>query len=155
MFRFSLIVLALCAAPAAAETLDGPYRAHVTRVLDGDSFEARVRIWLGQEVVTVVRLAGVDAAELGAPCAAAREQAAAARDFLARRMQGRAVILSGIRRDKFGGRIVARASDAGGDLGAALLAAGLARLYEGRRGDWCASPAVAIGSHEGGEGGGP
>jgi endonuclease YncB( thermonuclease family) len=35
--------------------------AEVLRVLDGDTFEARVRLWPGLDVTTKVRLRGVDA----------------------------------------------------------------------------------------------
>lgn len=150
MFRVAVVFLLLFFAPASrAETLAGPYPADVLRVLDGDSFEARVRIWLGQDVVVIVRLAGIDAAEMDAPCPEAAARAVAARDFLAGRIDGVAVMLTDIRRDKFGGRIVARAADATGDLGAGLLAAGLARVYQRRRADWCAFAAIGAGKGEG------
>jgi endonuclease YncB( thermonuclease family) len=45
-------------------TLPAPslsYPAQVLRVIDGDTFDARVRIWPGMEAVTRVRLRGVDA----------------------------------------------------------------------------------------------
>ncbi len=142
MFRILLgsLILALATTPVhAAERLAGPYRAKVLRVIDGDSFEARVTIWLGQEAVTIVRLADIDTAERRAPCLAARLRAEAARAFLARRVEGGTVTLSAIAADKYGGRIVARAADATGvDLAAQLTAAGLARPYTGRRPDWCA-----------------
>jgi endonuclease YncB( thermonuclease family) len=125
---------------AAAESLAGPYAALVERVIDGDSLEARVVIWLGQEVRTTVRLAGVDTAELRGPCPAAREIATAAKAFLAARVEGGSVTLTGVEADKFGGRVVAHVTDAAGDdLGEALVAAGLARRYDGRRPDWCKS----------------
>lgn len=136
----AMVVLVLWAPLAAAgERLSGPYAAEALRVLDGDSIEARVTIWLGQQVVTTVRLAGIDTAELHAGCLAARTQAQAARMFLIARVEGRALTLTGIETDKYGGRIVAHVADEdGADLAAALLAAGLARAYAGRRPDWCA-----------------
>lgn len=141
MIRFPVLaVFVLSVLPAAArETLAGPYEAEVVRVIDGDSFEARVRIWLGQEVVTVVRLAGIDTAELDAPCLAARLRAGLARAALAGRIAGRRVTLSAVSADKYGGRILARAADEDGqDIAAALAAAGLARPYDGgRRPDAC------------------
>jgi hypothetical protein len=42
------------------------YRADVLRVIDGDTFEARVRIWSGFEITTRVRLRAIDAPELHA-----------------------------------------------------------------------------------------
>ena len=38
--------------------LPGPFPAEVLGVIDGDTFEARVTIWLGHEVTTRVRLLG-------------------------------------------------------------------------------------------------
>lgn len=131
------VLFALTGPPAGAEMLPGPYQATGLRVIDGDTIEARVRIWLGQEVVTTIRLAGIDAAELHAACPWARAAAEAARRFLADRLAGRAIALTDIAQDKYGGRIVARVSADGADLGAALLAIGLARPYQDRRPDWC------------------
>ena len=38
------------------------YPAEVVRIIDGDTFEARVRVWPGLDVDTHVRLRGIDAA---------------------------------------------------------------------------------------------
>ena len=124
---------------AARPALPGPYAAEIVRVLDGDSVEARVTIWLGQDVLTTVRLAGIDTAELHARCPAARLAALAARSFLAARIGAGPVTLTEIETDKYGGRVVAHVADARGeDVATALLNAGLGRLYAGRRPDWCA-----------------
>ena len=42
--------------------------AEALRVLDGDTFEARVRVWPGFDVTTRVRLRGIDAPEMRARC---------------------------------------------------------------------------------------
>lgn len=55
------------------------YPADVLRVIDGDTFEARVRVWPGLDVDTKVRLRGVDAPELHARCADEYVKAQAAR----------------------------------------------------------------------------
>ena len=52
------------------------------RIIDGDTFEARVRVWPGLDVDTKVRLRGIDAAELHARCASELDQAQAARAAL-------------------------------------------------------------------------
>jgi micrococcal nuclease len=141
MIRSFAASVLLVAAAAAQEPLPGPYTARVERVIDGDSIEANVTIWLGQQVLTTVRLAGVDTAELRAACPAAREQAQAAKAFLAERLEGGTVTLTSIETDKYGGRVVAHVTDAAGtDMAAALLAEGLARPYEDRRPDWCGLP---------------
>ena len=51
----------------------------VLRVIDGDTFEARVRIWPGMDVTTKVRLRGIDAPEMHARCGDERAKALAAR----------------------------------------------------------------------------
>jgi micrococcal nuclease len=123
----------------AAEALAGPVAAMVTRVVDGDTIEVRAAIWLGQTLIIRVRIDGVDAAELEARCPEERKLALAARDFLARRLNGAAVKLTHVVYDKYGGRVRADVTDATGDIAQALLAAGLARPYHGeRRETWCA-----------------
>jgi endonuclease YncB( thermonuclease family) len=118
--------------------IEGPIPAEVVRVIDGDTLTVRARIWIGQDLTTNVRLAGVNAPELRGQCEHERELAERARRFLAARVEGRAVRLRDIGLDKFGGRVVARVEDEGGDLAAALLAAELAIPYDGgRRGSWC------------------
>lgn len=117
----------------------GPYPAEVLRVIDGDTLEARVRVWPGQEVVTKVRLRGVDAPELRGRCASERALAERARHRLFKLVTSGPVVLSGIGPDKYFGRVVADLALAnGGDAGAALLAERLARRYAGRtRAGWC------------------
>lgn len=122
----------------AAASFDGPVSAEVVHVVDGDTFEAKAAIWLGQSVDVRVRIAGADAPELHARCDAERTMALAAKDWLARRIEGRDVRLSALRYDKYGGRVDATVRDGAGDVGEALIRAGLARPYHGgRRGGWC------------------
>jgi endonuclease YncB( thermonuclease family) len=122
----------------AAASFAGPVDADVLHVVDGDTFEARAAIWLGQSIEVRVRIAGVDAPELHARCDEERTRAEAARNWLAHRIEGAEVRLSRVHYDKYGGRVDATVRDSGGDVGAALIAAGLARPYRGgRRGGWC------------------
>ena len=58
------------------------YPAEVVRVIDGDTFEARVRVWPGLDVNTKVRLRNIDAPELHARCADELGKAQAARAAL-------------------------------------------------------------------------
>ncbi len=136
------VVIALGLALGVARGADGvagPVSARVLRVIDGDTILVRARIWIGQDVETRVRLAGVDTPELHGACARERRLAKAARDFVAAALAGGPVRLRDIRRGKYGGRVLARVFTAEGeDLGALLVAAGLARAYRGgRRGGWC------------------
>lgn len=131
--------------PAGA--MPGSFAAGVLRVVDGDTLEARVAVWPGQEIVTLVRLAGVDAPELDGRCAAERRAAAAAREALSRLVGNGAVVLSDVRPDKYFGRVVARVAGADGrDFGQVLGEAGHVRPYEGgRRLSWCEAGPVAAG----------
>jgi endonuclease YncB( thermonuclease family) len=116
----------------------GPVLAHVDRVIDGDTFEASAAIWLGQQISVRIRITGIDAPELRARCDSERQRAEAARDYLSRRIAGGAVKLSALRYDKYGGRVDAEVSDTRGDIGEAMIRAGLARVYDGgRREGWC------------------
>jgi endonuclease YncB( thermonuclease family) len=135
----------------AAERLAGPLRAEVVRVVDGDTLAVRAQVWLGQQVTTLVRLAGIDAPELAGGCAAERDMGGRARRAL-KRLAGRGVILHDLRFGKFAGRIVARVHAADGrDLAAALIAQGLARPFKGgRRGGWCPGPSDSGASGSGG-----
>jgi micrococcal nuclease len=135
-------VAALAALPALAgpgKELAGPVPATVVEVTDGDTLVVRAHIWIGQEVETSIRLSGVDTPELHGKCDEEKARARDARDFTEKLTGGGPVFLTGIRPDKYGGRVDAsvRTSD-GTDLAAALIKAGLARPYGGeRRKGWC------------------
>jgi micrococcal nuclease len=128
----------------------GPVRAFVLRVVDGDTFEARVRIWFGQEITTLVRIRGVDAPELRSRCDEEARGAAAASDALARFLDSGSVTLRDVVLDKYGGRVVASVfvsyGEAREDVGAALVAEGWARSYAGgKRLSWCDLPIKSAG----------
>ena len=82
--------------------------ADVLRVVDGDTFEARVHVWPGLDVTTKVRLRGIDAAELRARCPEERVKAEAARDALREMLaQGAVAVHRDATLDQYGGRVVA------------------------------------------------
>lgn len=134
-----LIVLGASFGAEARDVIAGPVAAEVVRVVDGDTLIVRARIWIGQTVEVHVRLAGIDAPEIKGKCAEERASAERARAYLAALTRSGRVRLTGISSDKYGGRVIAHvASDEAPDLGAALSARGLARVYDGRkRGGWC------------------
>jgi len=122
------------------QPLPGPIPAAVIRVVDGDTLNVRARIWINQEIETSVRLRDADAPELNGACEAERVKARAARAHLESRAASRMVVLHDISNDKYGGRVVARVTtESGEDLGASLIALGLAVAYDGRgeRRSWC------------------
>ena len=133
MKRLSFIIIALfLCSPALAEDIT----AKVIRVHDGDTFAVRLE---GCEClpklfqVQGVRLLGCDTPEINdkRPDMAAKAQEA--REFTAERVKvGQVVTLSGVKRDKYGGRVLAKVEVDGRDLCAELIAAGLAREYWGK-----------------------
>ncbi len=127
--------------PPLAKGLDAAmaYPAEVLRVIDGDTFAARVRVWPGLNVETKVRLRGIDAAELHARCAEEFSKAEAARAALQAILAEGDVTIARVGVDKYGGRVdAAAATRTTPDVSAAMLAGGFARAYGGgRRAGWC------------------
>jgi len=117
------------------------YAADVVRIIDGDTFVARMRTGPGGEVETRVRLRSIDAAELHARCSKELRLALAARAALQRLLAEGSVMLSHVGPDKYPGRIDANvATRSTNDISAAMLSGGFARAYDGgRRGSWCRS----------------
>lgn len=121
------------------DVLPGPVFGEVIDVLDGDTFAVRMKVWIGQEVETHVRLAGIDTPELRGKCAAERAKAAAAKQALADLLADGKVTLYNIRLEKYAGRVLAQATNTSGVvLAEKLLDTGYARPYAGaKRRGWC------------------
>jgi endonuclease YncB( thermonuclease family) len=115
------------------------YTAEVVRIIDGDTFVARMQTAPGRDVETRVRLRRIDAAELHARCSKELRLALAARAALQRLLAEGSVMLSRVGPDKYPGRIDANvATRSTNDISAAMLSGGWARSYDGgRRGTWC------------------
>ncbi|GLK76801.1 hypothetical protein GCM10008171_20550 [Methylopila jiangsuensis] len=124
--------------PAAIAPAPG-VSARALGVIDGDTFEARIAAFPGQEIVARVRVDGVDAPERRGRCVSETRAAEAATDALERLLRDRRLTLTGLRGDKYFGRVIARVSADGiGDVGARLIADGHGRAYDGgRRQGWC------------------
>ncbi len=163
----SLLSLGPCFPAAATEPLPESIPATVLRVIDGDTIEVAAHVWLGIEVTARVRLKGIDAPELNAPCAEGRAKARAALALVRRIVGGgqeartgaartgtekgqeartgaartgtdKQVLLGGIEPGKYARRVVARVTAGAADIAQALLAANLARPYDGgKRQSWC------------------
>jgi micrococcal nuclease len=118
---------------------DRVYVAEVVRVIDGDTFEARVSVWPGLVVDTKVRLRNIDAPELHARCADELKRAVAARTALQTMLASGGVMISQVGLDKYAGRVDALVmTHAAADVSTALLSGGYARAYNGgRRMPWC------------------
>src|ERR1700724_746858 len=117
------------------------YAAEVVRIIDGDTFVARMRTAPGGEVETRVRLRSIDAAELHARCGKELRLALAARAALQRLLAEGSVMLSHVGPDKYPGRIDANVTTRNNvDVSAAMLDGGWARAYDGGGGGgWCRS----------------
>lgn len=115
------------------------YQADVLRVIDGDTFEARIHVSPGHDITTRVRLRGIDAAEMKAQCLDELVQADAARAALKAILDQGEVTIGHVALDKYAGRVVADAATSRtGDVSAALLKSQHARPYNGgRREGWC------------------
>jgi endonuclease YncB( thermonuclease family) len=111
----------------------------VVRVIDGDTFEARVHLWPGLDMTTRVRLRGIDAAELNARCPEELRLAETAREALRAHLDEGGVTITDIGPDKYNGRVVANAATRRTpDISAAMLESGDARRYHGgHREGWC------------------
>jgi micrococcal nuclease len=140
------LCLALAAIPAGAENyiprrdrVEGPVRAAVTQVIDGDTIEARVHVWIGEDIVTRIRVDGIDAPELHGKCGNERARAQAAKREMERLLADGTVVLTGIRLEKYAGRVLARvATGDGADVARHMMDKNLVRAYHGKkRGSWC------------------
>ena len=135
----TLIAVTLPVSPSKAETLAGPFRARVLKVLDGDTFVAEIRLWFGQNVVEHVRVAGIEAPESGrrARCAQEAESAQRSRQYLSGLIGQQAVELREVRREKYG-RTLATVRVNGIEVAPQMTEMGYARPYAGKsRQSWC------------------
>jgi endonuclease YncB( thermonuclease family) len=127
----------------------GPLPAEVLRTIDGDTFEARVRVWFGQEVRSSIRIRGFDAPERAAACPSEARGAQEATDMLKDILASGPITLTDIAPDKYFGRVVSsvRVRLADGidtDVASLMLAAGQGRPYTGgHRDSWCGQMAAA------------
>lgn len=90
------------------------------RVVDGDTFEARVRIWPGLEAYETVRVLDVDTPEMKGP---AREAGLAAKRFAEEWLRRGDVEIRACKRDSFG-RLLGTVTRHGENLAQELLRAG-------------------------------
>jgi endonuclease YncB( thermonuclease family) len=111
----------------------------VIRTIDGDTFEARVHLWPGLDIMTRVRLRGIDAPELKARCEKEFRMAQAASDALQNLLADGEVTIYNIGPDKYRGRVDADvATRRTPNVSSVLLAGGFARSYDGgHRSGWC------------------
>lgn len=131
---FSFLILPLAAIGATSVSATTGY------VFDGDTFAAKVLLENDVKISIRVRILGIDAPEIHGKCESEITMANAARDRLANLLpKGSVVELSGIKDDKYLGRIDAHVKMADGrDVGNIMLDEKLVRKYGGKkRQPWC------------------
>ncbi|GEM_PF-999406 len=144
--RLSLILALALVSPTFAADLN----VQVLRVVDGDT----IRVCLLEPApeilrVNLVRLRGCDAPELHDQRPELRDKAQSARSWIAGRVHvGDKLRLEDVKRDKYG-RFLATVRVSGQDLAQGLIAAGLAKTYDGGRRSWYGAPPVAQESKDG------
>jgi len=112
-------------------SVPGPILAVVTDVYDGDTFTVEANVWPGVRIVRRVRCRGFDTPEIRSRDPRERRAAREARDFL-KTLIGERVQLTGIRDDKYGGRVGATVLLIDGrPLAKTMIEAGHARAYDG------------------------
>jgi endonuclease YncB( thermonuclease family) len=126
--------------PSAPITADLPaaVAARVLKVVDGDTFDARVELRPGFRITTRVRLRGVDTPELHAACAEERAGAEAAQRALRAILTEGEVMIRNLGEDKYGRLLGTVSTRATPNVSEALIARGVARRYSGgHRAGWC------------------
>lgn len=141
MLKFASLFLAsvFISGPVyAKEILDGPFDFELVEVIDGDTFRAKVKIWLGQTVTVKVRLKGVDTPEMNGKCAAEKKLAQQAKKFAADWLATHPAQLVNVHYGTYAGRVLATTRQPDGTtLSTALLSQKLAKPYRGRKAHWC------------------
>src|SRR4051812_4047457 len=64
------------------DVIAGPVRGEVMKVLDGDTVAVKLHVWIGEDIETHVRIAGIDAPEIHGKCASERQRALNAKEDL-------------------------------------------------------------------------
>lgn len=121
------------------DVIAGPLQGQVIGVLDGDTVTVRLHVWIGQDIETHVRIAGIDTPEIKGKCEKERVLAQAARDEITSLLADNRIRLYNIRLEKYAGRVLAEAHTTdGASIADHMIGKGLARPYGGeRRAGWC------------------
>ena len=117
-------------------------RWRIKRVIDGDTFEISVNTWPRFADVMSIRIDGIDTAEMRGASEFEKALAQEAKEHLQRILKRALwVRCSNVRRDKFGGRVLASVSANGRCVAKQMISEGLARPYDGgERKPWTRRP---------------
>lgn len=133
------LILILLASPAHAQEF---YVYKPVKITDGDTIKLDVskESLLIKKLGLSVRIKGIDTPEKGseAKCKKESELGQRATKFTNDLVGNKELLLSEIKWDKYGGRIVANVKVGGVDIAQELLKKGLARVYNGeKKKSWC------------------
>lgn len=136
---FLLFSMTSAQASPRQDVIAGPVAGKVIGILDGDTVSVLVHVWIGQQIETSVRIAGIDTPEIKGKCEKERNMALAARGELEKLLESGDIILSAIKLEKYAGRVLANAfTTEGVNIADYLIGKGLARPYQGKkRAGWC------------------
>ena len=131
-------LLVFPSAASAADSLPGPIPVKVVDVVNGVTFNALAKIWIGVTIERKVVVRGVDAPDLPGKCKDEKAAAAEAKAFLKVLLDTTPVHLLNIAPDRTFGRVVADVRAAGIDVSSTIIGSGFGRPYErGKPWDWC------------------
>ena len=133
------LILILLASPAHAQEF---YVYKPVKITDGDTIKLDVskESPLIKKLGLSVRIKGIDTPEKGSKAKCDKENALGqqATKFTTDLVGNKELLLSDIKWDKYGGRIVANVKVGGVDIAQELLKKGLARVYNGeKKKSWC------------------
>ncbi len=116
--------------------------ATVTGAYDGDTIYVTAAVWPNMLWAGSVRVLGVDTPEIQGRCVQESTLALEARDYVRDLLTDESVLLTDVKNDKYGGRVLAhvflQAEDNQQNLAALLIERGLGRDYDGgTRQSWC------------------
>ena len=143
-FILSILILLLSNnvvdASSRKGVLKGPISGEVLQVLDGDTMAVSVNVWLGQNVITKLRIDGIDTPEMKGKCDSEIMRAKEAREEIISLIKNNKIEVYDIRNGKYAGRVLAKVKTIEGiDLGKHMIEKGFARPYKGKkRKGWCA-----------------
>jgi endonuclease YncB( thermonuclease family) len=133
------LILILLASPAHAQEF---YVYKPVKITDGDTIKLDVskESPLIKKLGLSVRIKGIDTPEKGSKAKCDKENALGqqATKFTTELVGNKELLLSEVKNDKYGGRIVATVKVGGVDIAQELLKKGLARVYNGeKKKSWC------------------
>ena len=133
------LILILLASPAHAQEF---YVYKPVKITDGDTIKLDVskESPLIKKLGLSVRIKGIDTPEKGSKAKCDKENALGqqATKFTTDLVGNKELLLSEVKNDKYGGRIVANVKVGGVDIAQELLKKGFARVYNGeKKKSWC------------------